>query len=303
MTIGIRRGTVALAPHEAEWEQEAARTVALLKEILGGAAEDIQHVGSTSIPLIKAKPIVDIAVAATDFQKILNKRDPLEAAGFYYRPNNNLRGQLLFARGSCYNGTGELQTHFIHVVPKDGEEWRGYIRFRDYMNAFPAAAKRYEALKERLAQEAPVDAGREHYTAGKHGFIQNILRRATVWSLLGKNAHIVIDRPMGYVHKKDGYTLTYPVNYGYIPGITGGDGEDIDVYLLGADGPVKEADCRVIGAACRKNDCEDKLIASLDGRTYTKEEMEAAVRFQEQWYDTAVISASDAASFDALYEQ
>lgn len=286
--LGLRRGTVKLYPHETSWEKEAARTISLLREILGGCASDIQHVGSTAIRTVMAKPIVDIAVAAESLDAVLAKRDALEAAGFYYRPQTDLGEQLLFACGSLYDGTGDEQTHFIHVVKKDGVQWRNYVDFRDYLNANDAAAREYEALKLRLAAECPIDEGRARYLAGKHDFIQHALRKATVWSYLGKKVHIEIDRPVGYVHKKDKYSLTYPINYGYIPGVLGGDGEELDVYLLGVDEPVREADCRVIGVVHRRNDCEDKLIAAPEGMDFTAQEMARAVRFQEQWYDTFI---------------
>ena len=116
--IGLKRGTVQLCEHEKEWEIEAQNTIARLKEILGDVIKDIQHVGSTSILTIKAKPIIDIAVAVDEFDDILVYEKELKDAGFYYRPNAqaSLRDQLLFACGNFYEGTGDLQTHFIHVV-------------------------------------------------------------------------------------------------------------------------------------------------------------------------------------------
>ena len=63
-------------------------------------------------------------------------------------------------------------------------------------------------------------------------------RKALVKSYLGKTVNIKIDRPIGYVHKKENYSLTYPINYGYLPGVIGGDGEELDVYLLGVNEPV-----------------------------------------------------------------
>lgn len=113
-------------------------------------------------------------------------------------------------------------------------------------------------------------------------------RKALVRAYLGKEIHIKIDRPLGYVHKKENFSITYPVNYGYIPGVPGGDGEDLDVYLLGVDAPVREADCTVIGIVWRFNDVEDKLIAAPKGIVFSKEEIENAVRFQEKWYDTEI---------------
>ena len=288
--LGLRRGTVRLCPHETEWEEEAARTVAALREILGDAAADVQHVGSTAVKTIMAKPIVDIAVAAEDFGRVLAKRDALEQAGFYYRPGS-LEGQLLFAKGSCYEGTGDLQTHFIHVVAKDGGDWNNYIQFRNYLNAVPQAAKEYESLKLSLALACPEDAGREKYLAGKHAFIVRNLRTAAAWAFMGQTVHIIVDRPVGYVHRTGGFETVYPVNYGYLPGVPGGDGEELDAYLLGVGEPVKEADAVVIGVVRRKNDAEDKLIAAPEGMAFTKERMTRAVSFQEQWFETEILTA------------
>ena len=176
--IGLQRGTVKLYDHEKAWETEARNTIARLKTILGDTARDIQHVGSTAILSIKAKPIIDIAVAVDDFSDILAFEPQLKAAGFHYRPNTNINNQLLFASGSYYEGTGDIQTHFIHIVRTDSAEWKNYIHFRDYLNCTPSAAKEYEDLKVSLALKAPVDHGREKYLKGKHDFIADTLKTA-----------------------------------------------------------------------------------------------------------------------------
>ncbi len=178
--LGLKRGTVKLYPHEEAWEREAEETIRRLRSLLGDAAADLQHVGSTAIPGIMAKPIVDIAVGAEDFAAVLARRQPLEEAGFYLRPTS-LVNQLLFACGSYYTDEGEEQTHFIHVVEKGGPDWRNYLNFRDYLRAFPEEAKAYEALKLTLAAAAPDDPGREQYTAGKHAFIRRTLEKAAAW--------------------------------------------------------------------------------------------------------------------------
>ncbi len=114
--IGLKRGTVKLFDHEKEWEFEAQRTILRLHKILGTVARDIQHVvgsTSTSILTIKAKPIIDIVVAVDNFKDVLALE--LKNDGFYYCPNVHLKDQLLFACGSYYDGTGDLQTHFIRL--------------------------------------------------------------------------------------------------------------------------------------------------------------------------------------------
>ena len=113
-------------------------------------------------------------------------------------------------------------------------------------------------------------------------------RKALVKSYLGKTVNIKIDRPIGYVHKKENYSLTYPINYGYLPGVIGGDGEELDVYLLGVNEPVTEYTAKIIGIAHRENDVEDKLIAAPVELNFTKEEIEQVIYFQEQYYKTTV---------------
>ena len=113
-------------------------------------------------------------------------------------------------------------------------------------------------------------------------------RKALVKSYLGKTVDIKIDRPIGYVHKKENYCLTYPINYGYVPGVLGGDGEELDVYLLGVNEPVTEYSAKIIGIAHREDDVEDKLVAAPVGLIFTKEEIERAIHFQEQYYKTHI---------------
>lgn len=113
-------------------------------------------------------------------------------------------------------------------------------------------------------------------------------RKSLVRGYLGKVVVIEIDRPIGYVHHKKNYSLTYPINYGYIPGVLGGDGEELDVYLMGVDRAVDRYEGRIIGIVHRENDVEDKLIMAPLGCVYTAEEIAGAIHFQEQYYRTYV---------------
>ena len=280
--LGLKRGTVKLYEHEQEWEFEAKNTILLLKSILGDIIVDIQHVGSTAITTIKAKPIIDIAVAVNDFSDVLKLENELKINGFHYIPTNE-NSQLLFACGSYYEGTGDNQTHFIHVVLNGSMQWINYINFRDYLNINIDLAKEYEALKIALSKSAK---DRAEYTLGKHEFISYTLRKALVKSYLGKIVNIEIDRPVGYIHKKEKYSLVYPMNYGFIPNVLGGDGEELDVYLLGVDKPVCNYNVKIIAIVHRENDVEDKLIAAPVGMEFSKNEIENAINFQEQYYKT-----------------
>lgn len=113
-------------------------------------------------------------------------------------------------------------------------------------------------------------------------------RKALVKSYFGKMITIKIDRPIGYIHKKENYSLTYPINYGYIPGVLGGDGEELDVYLLGVDVPVSDYTGKIIGIVYRKNDVEDKLIMAPESAAFTQNEIKEQIYFQEQYYETEI---------------
>ena len=108
-------------------------------------------------------------------------------------------------------------------------------------------------------------------------------------SYLGKEVNIVIDRPLGSVHPNHG-DIVYPVNYGYIPGTVSGDGKEIDVYLLGVSVPVRDFVCRIIAVIQRLDDNEDKLVAAPMGTEFSKEEIESLTSFQEQYFDTKIIT-------------
>lgn len=110
-------------------------------------------------------------------------------------------------------------------------------------------------------------------------------RKQHIYNLLGKTVHIEVDRPIGHVHKG----MVYPVNYGYIPGILAGDGEEQDAYVLGVDKPLSSFDGRVIGAVCRRDDVEDKLIVAPMGMEFHQGQIAEAVHFQEQYFDTSIL--------------
>ena len=111
-------------------------------------------------------------------------------------------------------------------------------------------------------------------------------RNQLIKDYMGKLAHVVVDRPIGYQHGD----ITYPINYGYIPGVIAGDGEEQDAYILGVNEPISAFDGQVVAAICRKNDCEDKLVVAPVGSVYHQGQIAEAVHFQEQYFDTRIIS-------------
>ena len=111
-------------------------------------------------------------------------------------------------------------------------------------------------------------------------------RNQLIKDYMGKLVHVVVDRPVGYQHGD----IVYPINYGYIPGISAGDGEEQDAYILGVNEPIAEFGGQVVAAICRKNDCEDKFVVASVGSVYHQGQIAEAVHFQEQYFDTRIIS-------------
>lgn len=176
MSIGLKRGTVAVEPHRVEWEMSAQKMIELLKEVLKEDIVDAQHIGSTSIKSICAKPIIDIVVGVSSFDKIMRHNYVLMEKGIIYR-RENLPGQHLYVVYGDFENS--IQTHYIHVVIWGQGTWNNYINMRDYLNTHEDRAKEYSELKERLAKIYPED--RIAYINGKGALIEDILRCAEEW--------------------------------------------------------------------------------------------------------------------------
>ena len=104
---------------------------------------------------------------------------------------------------------------------------------------------------------------------------------------LEKNIKIKIDRPFGSKHPKHGFI--YPVNYGYVPNTTSGDGEELDAYLLGVFKPVEEFEGKCIAIIHRTNDNDDKLVIVPQDKYYSDDAINALTEFQEQYFEHIII--------------
>ncbi len=175
MSIGLRRGAVALEPHRVEWEVSAREIIDTLKSTLKDDIIDAQHIGSTSIKNICAKPIVDIVVGVSSFDRILKHNGTLMEKGIIYRKQDHPEQHLYV----CGNLENNMRTHHIHVVIWGQKAWNDYINMRDYLNSHEEEARAYSELKDKLVRQYPEN--RAAYTRGKNEFIEEILRRAEEW--------------------------------------------------------------------------------------------------------------------------
>ena len=164
---GLKRGTVALIEHQEEWNKIFNLDKDIILQILGNSVVDIQHVGSTAIPGISAKPIIDILVGLKNIFEAEHFISKFEEKSYEFRPNASTQDRILYIKG------GEnFRTHHIHVVQYDSNEWNRMIRFRDYLRENSNVALEYKELKEELAVKFPDN--REEYTKGKENFVKQI---------------------------------------------------------------------------------------------------------------------------------
>jgi GrpB-like predicted nucleotidyltransferase (UPF0157 family) len=159
---------VEVVDYDPAWADLFQRERERLREALGSQAAAVEHVGSTAVPGLAAKPVLDILVGAATFPLPDDRLAALAALGYEYRGDNGVPGRQFFRTNP--------RTRHLHVVEHGGEEWRRLLLFRDYCRAHPEVAREYEALKRKLSLDHPNERG--HYTGGKSAFIEAILDRA-----------------------------------------------------------------------------------------------------------------------------
>ncbi len=164
-------GGVTLVPHDPRWRDAFEVESSRIKDALGSLLVEIEHIGSTSIPGIVAKPTIDIAATIRSFDDAARCVESLTPLGYHYVPRyeEELPNRRYF-RSDARGPAGERLFH-LHVYEHLHPEYLAYLTFRDRLRSNPAAAREYEALKLRLAASVP----RERYPYGKASFVASIL--------------------------------------------------------------------------------------------------------------------------------
>ncbi len=157
-----------LRPYDPDWagcfDEERARLLAALP----GLIRAVEHIGSTAIPGLDAKPIIDLQAGLTalaDSEQVIPK---LVELGYTYMPERVFEHRIFLPRGP-----EERRTHYLHLLERDGEEWEVRLRFRDALRAEAALRQEYQELKHRLALQFGHD--RESYTEAKSEFVARVL--------------------------------------------------------------------------------------------------------------------------------
>jgi GrpB-like predicted nucleotidyltransferase (UPF0157 family) len=166
---------VEVVPHDPRWRDAFEAEAKLVADALGGNVIAVHHIGSTAIPDIYAKPVVDLLVEVGDINGVDGRRPAMESLGYEVLGEYGIPGRRYFRKDDREG----VRTHQVHAFEAGSAEAERHLSFRDYMLAHPADAQRYSELKRRLAAEHPQSF--DGYMDGKDAFIKEMDRRAARW--------------------------------------------------------------------------------------------------------------------------
>lgn len=164
---------VEVCSYQEKWpvlfQEEAER----LSQLFGNELIAIHHIGSTSVPGLKAKPIIDILPVVKDISVVDRYNEEMQSLGYEPKGEFGLPGRRFFQKG------GNNRTHHVHMFQDGNDEITRHLAFRDFLKSHPHIRKTYGELKESLAKQFPLDM--ESYINGKNAFVKEIERKALEW--------------------------------------------------------------------------------------------------------------------------
>jgi NAD-dependent protein deacetylase/lipoamidase len=167
------RAPVAVVDYDPEWPERFAEESERIRAALGDNCVEIHHIGSTAVPGLAAKPVIDISVGLRDLDLSDDKVASMMDLGYEFLGDFGLPGRLFFRKG------GARSTHHVHAVVLGGENWSRHLAFRDYLRSHPDEARLYGEQKRRLA--ADVDHDWYAYVERKNAFADELFKRAWKW--------------------------------------------------------------------------------------------------------------------------
>ena len=165
---------IEVVPYNSQWPTLFQAEADNLAAILGDEVVAIHHVGSTAVPHLPAKPIIDVLVEVRDLSRIDGFNGVLRQAGYLPQGELGVAGRRFFIKGDDV-----WRSHHIHIFPSGHPDITYLLTFRDYLMAHPDEAVAYGRLKQTLAQQFPSDI--QSYMAGKHDLIQTLSQKAQLW--------------------------------------------------------------------------------------------------------------------------
>lgn len=164
----MRTIKVMVVPYDNGWESAFEKIKREIESAIGELAVGIEHVGSTAVAGMSAKPCIDLDVIIWDYTVFAAVVERLAAIGYIHEGDLGIAGREAFR----YSDKPHLQNHHLYVCPQDSEELHRHITFRDYLRSHPAAVKKYSLVKEEAARQFPDDI--EGYIAYKSPCIEKL---------------------------------------------------------------------------------------------------------------------------------
>ena len=164
---------ITVVEYNPNWPQEFAQEAGRLQQVLSDTAVAIHHIGSTSVPGLVAKPIIDIILEVADLNQLDTKGDKMEALGYEVMGEFGIPGRRYFRKG------GYHRTHHVHAFLLGDPNVKRHLAFRDYLIAYPAIAADYGKLKQEVAERSNNNI--ENYGDGKDPFIKLHEQKALEW--------------------------------------------------------------------------------------------------------------------------
>jgi GrpB-like predicted nucleotidyltransferase (UPF0157 family) len=168
--IGCERETAHVVAYDSRWPDFYESEASLIRSNLGVAAPDIAHIGSTAVPGLEAKPIIDIMLAIPCLRAPKTLFVALADLGYEHRPYDDIPDRLFFGKHA-----GSLRTHNLSVCEVNSDFWRRHMLFRDRLRSSAELSRSYGQLKSELAVRHPTDL--VAYTNGKNAFVASALER------------------------------------------------------------------------------------------------------------------------------
>jgi len=167
--------SIRIVDYDPQWPILYEEEKASILGVIGDLVLDIQHIGSTAVAGLGAKPIIDIMVAIRGLALIEKCIQPLQTIGYEYRGEYGIPGRHFFRKPP---GDLEARTHHLHLVEKESDFWERHILFRDFLRVHPEETQRYYELKRELASKFVSD--RDAYTDAKTSFIESVVNKASL---------------------------------------------------------------------------------------------------------------------------
>ncbi|RAL23341.1 GrpB family protein [Thermoflavimicrobium daqui] len=165
---------VIVTPYQPEWPLLYQIEASQLRQVFQSELVAIHHIGSTSVPQLAAKPIIDILAVVREVERVDEFIEAMAKLRYIAMGENGIPGRRFFYKGKS------RRSHHVHIFAEDSPQIKRHLAFRDYLRHHPVECEQYGQLKKQLAKQFPKDI--DSYVAGKSHLIRELEQKALIWS-------------------------------------------------------------------------------------------------------------------------